>query len=256
MHTARQSAEVGSVERRLRVLIVDDEPPARGVLRYMLQRWQNTIIVGECGTAVEALAAVQSADPDVVFLDVNMPGMNGLQLAAALGRGPQIVFVTAYRDYAAQAFDLAAADYLLKPYSERRFDESYGRALARVRGPGHGVDSEGESTGVRIVVRDRDTFRVVRASEIEWIEAVDVYVRLHLMDGPTLLLREALTDLETRLGDGFLRIHRSYVVNISCIDEVRKRIEGNYELRLQSGTILRMARARRGDLHARLKVVS
>ncbi len=236
----------------LRVLIVDDEALARDRLRGMLEAEAGVEVVGECANGTEALTAIRFASPDAVFLDIQMPGPDGLQVAALLpatGR-PAIVFTTAHAQFALGAFDAAAVDYLLKPFDRDRL----GQALARVRALGRGRTPEAGAAGEAPARSDRLAFRTdgrivfLRAEEIRWAEADDNYVTLHLASG-RLLLRETLSMIEARLGvDAFIRINRSAVVNVDQIKELQPALHGDYTVLLRDGTRLPLSRSLRGKL--------
>lgn len=246
----------------LRVLIVDDEPLAREGVRLLLAGDPALEIVGEAGSGDAALAAIQALDPDLVFLDVQMPEMDGFQVLAALpaDRTPAIVFVTAYDRYALRAFEVHALDYLLKPFDDRRFADALARAKAslgrgelerhrdRLRALGAAVDD-------RLAIKDGGRVVFLRADEIDWIEAADYYAEIHTRGG-TFLHRESMASLEKRLGcERFLRIHRSTIVNRRRIRELRGG-DRSAQVVLDDGTVLRVARAQREKITALLADLS
>jgi two-component system LytT family response regulator len=233
---------------RIKALIVDDEPAARRGLRLLLSRHADVEIVGECGSAPEIEPALESLAPDVVFLDVRMPGGTGID---ALGRAPEggrplVVLVTAFEEHALEAFDVEAVDYLLKPFSDSAFDRSLERVrkhVARIRTEAAGqwiaatlekAKSEGASGAPdRLAIRVGEKIRLVDPAAVSWVAAEGDYVRLHTADGQ-YLLRETLQALEERLSSGpFVRIHRSTLVRADFIKEVRPRGRGRYVAVLQ-----------------------
>jgi len=252
----------------VRALIVDDEPLARDGLRLMLSGIDDVEIVGEAGDGAAAVRAIGTLRPDVVLLDVQMPGQNGFEVveSAAADHLPLVVFVTAYDEYALRAFQVHAFDYLLKPVSQARLAEAMERVradLLRGSPPRERVldvvDSArlgGRSIArsrytVRFAVRDRDRYLLVRTAEIDWIEAAANYVRLNTR-GRGLLLRMTISDMEARLDPAvFTRIHRSIIVNTARIQEIRPDPHGDFGVVLTDGRTLRMSRTYRGRLLGR-----
>jgi two-component system LytT family response regulator len=249
----------------IRVLIVDDEPLARDTLQLGLAGDPEVAVVGACAGA-EAAAVIARTRPDIMFLDVKMPEVSGFDLVEAIGPGavPVIVFVTAYDQYALRAFEVHALDYLLKPFDDRRFQETLGRAKQQLRSRDlRSIEErlldlleERERTSRRFVrrfaVRGRDRSVFVPAAAVDWIEAADDYVELHA-GGETHLLRERLADLERRLDpQQFARIHRSTIVNIDRVRELQPLFRGDSTVVLFDGTELRLSRSRRAEFERRL----
>ena len=236
---------------RLKALIVDDEPLARERLRGMLEAEPLVEVIGECADGVEALTAIRYAAPDAVFLDVQMPGCDGLQVVAQLPpeARPAIVFTTAHERFALDAFGVAAVDYLLKPFDRDRL----GQAILRVREQlrARSVDkppAEAPARSERLAFRTDGRIVFLRPAEIRWAEADDNYVTLHLTEG-RLLLRETLTAIETRLGsDSFIRINRSAVIHADQLKELKPSLHGDYTVVLRDGTKLPLSRSLRGRL--------
>jgi two-component system LytT family response regulator len=240
----------------VRVLIVDDEPPARAVLRNMLRRHPGVEIAGECAGGAEAIESIASLTPDLVFLDVQMPEVDGFAVLQAIAGAPApyIVLVTAYDRYAVRAFEVEALDYLLKPFDTDRFDHVLDRARRRrsecdwesrlaslaSRFPARTVD--------RFLVHERERVLLLCAVDVDWIEAQGNYVSLH-GNGHAHLFRESLASLETRLDPRvFRRIHRSAIVNLDAIRELRQRFHGEYEVLLRHGQVLKLGRRFRANL--------
>lgn len=269
------SASAG-VDARVRVLVVDDEPLARATLRILLAGDPDAVCVGECARGADAVRQITSDDPDVVFLDVQMPGGNGFEVLAALGdaRRAEVIFVTAFDEHALRAFEVRALDYLLKPFDDGRFERAFARAKARVRTTrlevlarqmGALVDGARPSAppaatplppstpmpvpATRIVVRSAGKSTLVDVREIEYVEAEDYYVHLHL-DGESHLHREPMRDLEDRLPGHFVRIHRSLLVNAERIRELRTPTRGEPSVILKSGAELRVSRSGKQRLDA------
>jgi two-component system LytT family response regulator len=190
----------------VRTLIVDDEPLAREGLRLLLAEHADVEVVGEAGNGADALALATQLEPDLMFVDVQMPGMTGLEMAAALPIECAIVFVTAYDKFALDAFDVHALDYVLKPIDEHRFAEALRRARKRI-------------PNRRLAIRDGEAIIYVPIDDIDWVEAADYYVEIHAQ-GRSYLMRETLQRLQTQLDDRFVRIHRSRLVNRDRVREV------------------------------------
>jgi len=229
----------------IRALIVDDEEPARELLRAFLARWPDVTIVGEAGDGVTAVDRTKRLAPDLLFLDVQMPRMSGFDVVAALDADalPLIVFVTAYDRYALRAFEVSACDYLLKPFDADRFANTMRRVLARREEPAQSARDAVRSllaavrpAGVEQVVVKVDGRHVfLDADEIEWVEAVRKDARLHL-GAKSLVVRESMTSLERRLDPSrFLRVHRSAIVNRAHIREMQPWFKGDYVLIMRSG---------------------
>jgi two-component system LytT family response regulator len=234
---------------RLRTVLVDDEILARLALRQALASHDEVEIVGECGNADEAMQAMRALQPDLLFLDIQMPGMDGFGLLHELvpDRLPLVVFATAFAEHALRAFDANALDYVLKPIDQRRFDQ----AMARVNKHWKGLHGDTEllsaATGVegcaqRLSVRSGEHIRVIATRDIDWIRADGNYLHLHV-GGTSLLHREPLHHLLTMLDPArFLRIHRGIVVNLERIAEVHPLFQGNSEVVLLDGTRLALSR--------------
>jgi two-component system LytT family response regulator len=225
----------------LRALIVDDEPLARSNLAVLLARDAGILLVGQCGSAEDALAAIPIAKPDLVFLDVEMPECDGFEMLERIGPSPNfaIVFVTAHHQFALRAFEVGALDYLLKPFDDQRFERVLERMKERLRVPGETR---------RFIIKNGNTLDVVKFSEIDWIEASDYYSTLHTGD-KTHMLRRSLAQLDTLLAPhGFCRIHRSAIVNLDRVRALEIREDGEYEIVLQCAQRLRMSRRYRKPL--------
>ncbi len=239
----------------MRVLIVDDERPARDKLQRLLAREPGISAIEQACDGVDALARVAAFAPDVAFLDIQMPEVNGLELAASLpAPAPLVVFVTAFDQYAVRAFDANAIDYLLKPYDGARLQ----RALLRVRErlarktPPPALPSAAAGHPLRqLLVSERGTTRVVRIDELQWIETADNYVVLHTAQGQPLL-RQALSSLLEQLGAGFVRCHRRAAVQLAWIDSVVALDKGDCELVLRGGARVPCSRQFRAAVVARL----
>ena len=242
----------------MRALIVDDEPLARERVRTLLSRDAPSVeVVGECGDGAAAVAAIESLRPDVVFLDVQMPGMTGFEVVSAVGpeNMPLVVFVTAYDEFALRAFEAHAIDYLVKPFAPERLRaamervrtqllgrtrdelESNLRALITTAQPTEHLD--------RFMVKRGQRFVFVRASDVRWVEAADNYVKLHTDTGCEML-RATLNTLEARLDPRcFVRVHRSAIVNVDHLVSMEPWGQGEYLLSLAGGAEITSSRTYR-----------
>lgn len=240
---------------KIRALIVDDEPLARSNLAVLLRSDPEIGIVGECGSGAEALGEIRVANPDLLFLDVQMPECDGFDVLELLGSNlpPAIVFVTAYDQYALRAFEAGALDYLLKPFDNARFELALGRAKQKIR-LGKNKDKDRTQKLERFVIKNAGQIYFVNIPEIDWIEAADYYACLHV--GPrSHLLRRTLSDLEEDLDPNvFCRVHRSSIVNLERVRGLKLRPDGEYEVLLESGARVRLSRRYRKHLQARLGV--
>jgi two-component system LytT family response regulator len=235
--------------------IVDDEAPAREKLRLWLNDAQGFSVVGEFADGLSAAQGLATHTIDVVFLDVQMPGLTGLELAAQLepALAPLIVFVTAYDTHALAAFELNAVDYLLKPYDRDRFERTLDRVRDRLKSNGSKaarVSLARAQTGVsdRLLVPTDKGLRMIESASVHSLEADDNYVHVYTSDH-CFVLRRTLRDLLVQLGEQrFFRIHKSVAVNIREIDSLTPLFKGDFELRLRSGKLLRLSRRYATDL--------
>lgn len=248
----------------IRVLIVDDEAPARKRLSDMLAQDRDVGGILEAQNGVAAVALIQKERPDVVFLDVQMPGVDGLGVIDALGPAnmPLTVFVTGYDRFALQAFENDAIDYLLKPFGDTRYEQTMARVKRRLREVRTGEATEANSFGPEllqltsrrfkpgeiwqwIVVRTKDSTRLVMTEEIDWVEAAGVYVTLHV-GKDKFLYRAGLATVESRLDPfQFVRIHRSSLVSLRSIASLERRSHGEFDVVLKDGTRLTLSRSYR-----------
>lgn len=241
----------------LRTLIVDDEPLARDRLRAMLGRESDIAILGECGNGPDAIAAIRRDQPDLVFLDVQMPGCDGLQVVADLApeERPAVVFVTAHEEFAVEAFAVRAIDYLLKPFDQDRVHEAVQRALEyqetkKAGDLGTRLESVLADSGkpARLAVKAEGRIVFLRPEEIVWIEASDNYVIIHGADGSRLMQRGTLSAMEEKLGSaGFARVNRSALVNLDQVRELQPTLHGDHDVVLRNGTHVPLSRNLRGD---------
>jgi two-component system LytT family response regulator len=234
---------------KIRTLIVDNERLSRQRLRRLLAAERDVEVVGECGSGSEAFEFLAASDVDLLFLDVQMPQMDGFPLLASLnGRHPAVVFVTAYDEYAGKAFDGHVLDYLLKPFDPVRFARTLDRARREIELRRGGRPSTDVPSFLRTHLPIKAAGRILflRMDEIDWIEAADNYVRVHTSGGDVHLVRETLNAIQSRLDPGrFLRIHRSTIVNLNRIRELRPWFHGDYVVMLTTGQELTLSRSYR-----------
>ena len=257
---------------KFHVLVVDDEPLAREVAVSLVHRDPEVATVAECGDGLRARQVIEDTRPDIVFLDVEMPGLRGVELAEHFqGSGPVIVFTTAFSQYAVDAFEVAATDYVLKPFSDERFIEALGRAKRRVRerrlgelaslmagvatelhhgGAAEPSSAESSQYLQRLSIKQGERTIVLRTDEIIWIEAQDYCVTVHSTRGHHMV-RASLTSLEGRLApETFVRAHRTAIVNVKHVRETQDR--DGLRLVLSEGTQVGVSRSRRSHVESLL----
>ena len=214
---------------KIKVLIIEDEAPARTIIRHYLKKHDNVEIIGECPDGYCGLILIREKNPDLVFLDIQMPKLNGFELLEVLEEKPEIIFTTAYDEYAIRAFDMNAVDYLLKPFPEKRFDEALSKALNRINTGENRhqkirslSDSkpEGASTLNRIVVRKGSAISFIPVDDIRYLQAEDDYVMIYHSQGKALK-QQTMKYYENNLqGKDFVRIHRSYIASLEQIARI------------------------------------
>ena len=265
-----------AADATIRALIVDDEPLARERLRGLLDDRPDVAVIGEAEDGLAAVEAIREQVPNLVFLDVQMPGLNGIDVIEEVGREqmPVTVFVTAYDQYAIKAFDLAAVDYLLKPFDDERFEQAFERARDRIADQDTDAISrrllrmlqekdpsllEDETAPdepflERIAVQGRGKARIVSVDDITHITADGSYAELHTADG-THVIRERMKALAARLDPAdFVRVHRSAIVRLDEVELILRSGGGNYAVRLEDGTTVSVSRGRIEELQERLGV--
>jgi two-component system LytT family response regulator len=243
----------------MRVLIADDESPARDKLQRWLSEQADIEVVARAEDGLQAAQAIEQLRPDVAYLDIQMPGLNGLEVAAQLEQdtAPLIVFVTAFDEHAVKAFDLNAIDYLLKPYDKDRLM----RSLTRVRDRLGNAESRASAVTTargqtnssdRLLVPEGERLQLIDSTAIDWLEADDNYAHVHTANR-VYLLRRTLQDLLAQLGEQrFARIHKSAAVNVSAISSFTPLFKGDYEVSLRNGRTLRLSRRYKDALFARM----
>ncbi|SEO93971.1 two component transcriptional regulator, LytTR family [Luteibacter sp. UNC138MFCol5.1] len=243
----------------IRVVIADDEAPAREKLRHWLSEQGDMTVVGSAEDGFSASQCIDRCQPDVAFLDIQMPTLSGLQVAAQLepSSAPLVVFVTAFDEHAVKAFDLNAVDYLLKPYDRERLARTLQRVRERIRTHQSGaaavaIGRERSPACDRLLVPDGERLELIDAASVEWLQADDNYVHVHTAVR-TYLIRRTLQDLLSQLGgQRFVRIHKSTAVNLGSIVSLTPLFKGDHEIHLHNGRVLRLSRRYREALFARL----
>jgi two-component system LytT family response regulator len=251
--------------KMLKCLIADDEPLARERLARLLETEPDVEIVAQCRDGEEAVLAIQDRSPDIVFLDIEMPQMNGFDVIEAVGydRMPLVIFVTAYDQHAIRAFQVRALDYLLKPFDRERFREALSRARTQITRAETGELGRkllgmmkelrrDHPRSDRLLVKSGGRLIFLRADEIDWIEAAGNYVRIHVGNAAHLL-RETMSAIEQRLDpEQFARIHRCRIVNMEQVQELQPWFNGEYVVVLKNGTRLALSRGYREKMQERI----
>ncbi len=246
---------------RIKVIIVDDEPLAREKIRDMLKDDSSIEVVAECASGSKAVTAIEKLTPDLLFLDIQMPQMDGFDVLKAIPQEklPHVIFVTAHDQYALKAFEVYALDYLLKPFDRERFGTALKRAKSQVRRDQNNqvnagilalLDELQESNRYvdRLVIKNTGRIHFLKTVDIDWVEAEGNYVRIHV-GKESHLLREPISSLETQLNaKKFLRVHRSTIVNLDRIHELQPWFHGEYRIILKDGTQLMLSRSYRDKL--------
>lgn len=261
---------------RIGILIVEDEPLARSGLRKLCEKDPEVEVLGECADGRSAVAAIEQIEPDLLLLDIQMPGMNGFEVLHAVGphRVPHTIFVTAHDEFALRAFEVHAVDFLLKPFSDRRFMDAIASAKRAIRvadivdqrtrllelldavghdahpgsGADHGTNGSTSPPLSRIAVKEKGSVFLVNAGDIEWIEAADYYAKLHVLDRD-YLIRKSMKSLQAGLdANRFFRVSRSAIVNLDRIREIQPLGRGAQVVILKSGTRVTLSRSRREAL--------
>jgi two-component system, LytTR family, response regulator len=233
---------------KIRAAVVDDEPMARSNLRVLLGRDPEVELVSECGSGAEALREIRKKKPELVFLDVQMPECDGFDVLEQLGGDlpAALVFVTAYDQYALQAFEAGALDYLLKPFDNARFERALRRAKER-------IGQKRPARVSRIAIKNAGEVLFLKIAEIDWIEAADYYVCLHV-GAKTHLLRRSMAEVEKELdAEMFCRIHRSAIVNLERVRTLENGEDGGAEVVLTTGSRLRLSRRYRREMQRRMR---
>jgi two-component system LytT family response regulator len=250
-----------TAETKITIMIVDDEELARTRIRELIQKDSEFEVISECSTGTEAVAAVMRTKPDILFLDIQMPDLNGFGVLKRINESsmPLVIFVTAYDEFAIKAFEHHAFDYLLKPFKKKRFEEAvaYAKNELRTRNDKEWIHRtysmleslSGKTSHLnRFTIKERGRIFFVNAGDVDWIEAEDNYVRLHA-GKETYLIRQKIGSLEKELDPvSFVRIHRGAIVNVESIKELQQWFKRDYRVVLRNGTILPLGRSYRNEL--------
>lgn len=237
---------------KIRIIIIDDEAPAREIIKYYLQEVDNIEILAECADGFSGLKSISAMKPDLVFLDIQMPRLTGIELVEVLTEKPEIIFTTAFDQFALRAFELNAVDYLLKPFEKRRFLVAVKKAIDKIRsGKGNKEPAnhllskkpEPSSPVNRIVVRKGNAINLIPVEEVKYVEAQDDYVMIYYSEGKALKQQTMKYYEENLPSSDFVRIHRSYIVNVEQIKRIEPYGRDSHIAILHSGDKLPVSRA-------------
>ena|SRR6218665_1943016 len=240
----------------MKVLIIDDEPLARTVVRSYLNELGNFEILGEAGDGFEALKMIHSLKPDLVFLDVQMPKLNGFEMLELLEENPRIIFTTAYDEFALKAFEVSAIDYLLKPFSKERFETAIQKVTKDETVMVPALTSElGKSNleQARIVVKQGSDIKIIPLDSVQYIEAYDDYVKIHVEE-KYHVKKQTMNYYEKNLPDQFMRIHRSFLLNIDFLQKIESFEKNSYVAILKNGNRIPISRNSYSDVKQRLGI--
>jgi two-component system, LytTR family, response regulator len=238
----------------MKIVIIDDEPLARMMVMEYLQAYPQLQVVQECGDGFEGLKAIQQHQPDLIFLDVQMPKINGFEMLELVDSPPRVIFTTAFENYAIQAFDAHAVDYLLKPFSKERFDKAIQRTLQQYQNPAAAVEAialETAASSQRIVVKDNSKIKIIPVAQVRYLEAADDYVKVVTGEGRFLKKQTMQFFEQTLPAQEFVRIHRGYILNTQLITRIDVQDKDSYTVLLTTGVSLPVSR----QGYARLKIV-
>ena len=230
----------------MKAIIIDDEPLARMMVKEYLQSYPNITVVEECNDGFEGIKAIQQHQPDLIFLDIQMPKINGFEMLELIDNPPQVIFTTAFEEYAIKAFDTHAADYLLKPFSKERFDKAIQKLQQqRVNATPDVVETALQSTvpHSRIVVKDNGKIKIIPVAQVQYLEAADDYVKIITTEG-SFLKKKTMQYFDTSLPpQEFIRIHRSYIINASLITRIDLHEKDGHLALLTTGVRLPVSKA-------------
>ena len=230
----------------VKIIIIDDEAPARDLIRHYLQAYPDVEIVAEADNGFAAMKLIKELNPQLIFLDIQMPKLTGFEMLELLDDPPEIIFSTAFDQYAIRAFELNAVDYLLKPYSKERFDAALQKALTRIHSGSSAHSAQPTLKNMssqpepltRIAVKDRQQIHVIPVDDIDYIEAEGDYVMLHTAK-KAFLKEKTMKYFEENLGKHFIRIHRSYIVNVNEVAKIELYEKESYRVYLKNGEMLK-----------------
>lgn len=234
----------------IKTILIDDEPLARSIVKEYLQAWPGFTIVQECGDGFEGIKAINAHTPDVIFLDIQMPKINGFEMLELIETPPAVIFTTAFDEYAIKAFETHAVDYLLKPFSKERFDKALQKWLSQ-RITNTVVDNhtlletaaQSPAHQNRVVVKEGSKIKIIPIPHIQYLEAADDYVKIHTADG-TYLKNKTMAHFEQLLSaQQFVRIHRSYIINVQLITRIDPYEKDSHLVILQNGMRLPVSKS-------------
>lgn len=241
----------------MKAIIIDDEPLARSIIKEYLQSYTNIQLVQECNDGFEGLKAIQQHQPDLIFLDIQMPKITGFEMLELIDEPPLVIFTTAFEEYAIKAFDAHAADYLLKPFSKERFDKAIQKALLQKTTVAAAVADtalQAQAPSNRVVVKDNGKIKIIPLSQIQYLEAADDYVKIFTADG-NFLKKKTMQFFEDSLPQQeFIRIHRSYIVNAQLITKITPYEKDSHLALLTTGAKLPVSKAGYSKLKAILGI--
>jgi two-component system LytT family response regulator len=234
-------------------LIIDDEELARRLIREYLTNHPDIEIIGECENGLQAVDAINRDTPDMIFLDIQMPKLNGLEVLAETGRRSGVIFTTAYDEHALKAFELHAVDYLLKPFSQHRFDDALTQARKQLGRESPAVTQLVSTAPLeRILIRDRGQTHIVAVEQIEYVEAQDDYIQIHVQ-GKAWMKTQSLSDLEAQLSAAkFVRVHRSFLVNIDFVKSIERLSKDTQVTIMKDGREIPISRAGHERLRSKI----
>jgi len=230
----------------MKAIIIDDEPLARMMVKEYLQSYPHISVVEECNDGFEGMKAIQQHQPDLIFLDIQMPKINGFEMLELIDNPPQVIFTTAFEEYAIKAFDAHAADYLLKPFSKERFDKAMQKLTQqRANDTQSVVETALQATmqSNRIVVKDNGKIKIIPMAKVQWLEAADDYVKIITAEG-NFLKKKTMQYFEDSLPpQEFIRVHRSYIINAQLITRIDPHEKDSHLVLLTTGVRLPVSKA-------------
>ncbi len=235
-----------------KVLIIDDEPLARSIVEAFLKNHSDLEIIGTCENGFEGLKTIEALQPDLIFLDVQMPKINGFEMLELIETPPAVIFTTAFDEYAIKAFEASAIDYLLKPFTRERFDQALEKwKKQRVGAPNTNVQTllpPQPDEQLRIVVKEKGEIQIIPTNEVLYLEAYDDYVKIHTNSGYHLK-KKTLSHYENTLSQQqFIRIHRSFIVNLDALSKIESYEKNSYQASLSNGAKIPISRSAYGNL--------
>jgi two-component system, LytTR family, response regulator len=235
----------------MKAIIIDDEPLARSIIKEYLQSYPHITVVKECNDGFEGMKAIQEHQPDLIFLDIQMPKITGFEMLELIDEPPAVIFTTAFEEYAIKAFDAHAADYLLKPFSKERFDKAMQKLMLQQNNTAKTIADTALQTPAqsnRIVVKDAGKIKIIPLAQVQYLEAADDYVKIHTPEG-VFLKKQTMQYFEDSLpGNEFIRVHRSCIINAQLISRIDPHEKDSHLVLLTTGARLPVSKAGYGKL--------